>query len=46
MKKISSKQRKQFLLFGIIILICLQIFQNWDDFKAGITGKPPITIVK
>ncbi len=36
--KLSYFKKKDVIIFLIIMIILFEIFKNWDDFKAGISG--------
>ncbi len=36
--ELSYFKKNEIIIFLIIMIILFEIFKNWDDFKAGISG--------
>lgn len=47
-EKFMKKQKIKYnlIIFFLALYVSINIFSDWKNFKAGITGKPPIKKIK
>ncbi|WP_302849398.1 hypothetical protein [Sinomicrobium kalidii] len=41
-----KKKNFRYIIVAIVFIIALAIFSDWENFKAGLVGNPPIEAVE